>query len=336
MEAQTPSDDFEVESSTAAAVPQPVAPAPVEEPTHELAADPGDEDPEPQSTAPADTDTSEAGKKLAAKKGSLQSRIDAITREKYDTQRERDEARAQLAQIHRELEQLRAAQRDPKTAAAPTRAAEATGKPSEDEIGTKYQSYGEYVEALADWKSDQKIAALRNEMQERSQRAAVAQRHDEYTQTFVQRIEAAEKTDPEFWSKMSPAVVNLRPSSALHPGERPTAMNAIADVIFTSEYATDLMRHFSANDRDLQRLSTLPPNALYREMGRLEARYHRPSAASTSGPAHATPSVSQAAPPIKPVGSTASAGERDPLADDLDIDEHILVMNAREQKRARR
>jgi hypothetical protein len=94
------------------------------------------------------------------------------------------------------------------------------------------------------------------------------------------------------------------------------------------------MAHFSANTKEFQRLSTLPTAQLFREMGKLEASFTRPAAAS-SGPAPKTQVVSQAPAPIKPVGTTASTGEVDPLAEDLDVDTHIRVMNARDRKRAR-
>jgi len=319
-------DDITVETNTPQAASVPVVSAPPPSHIEDIdldAADPGDEDPA-LDTKPVD-DASDAGKKLAAKKGSLQARIDAITKEKYDTQRERDEARQQADRLDRELQSMRAPKAPEKAEQRYTRA-----KPSEDAIGTQYESYGDYVEDLTDWKVEQRDA----QRQEHEQRASIQQRHEQYAETFAGRIAKAEETDPAFWSKMSPAVVNLRPSSALAPGESPTAMNAIADVIFTSDYSTDLMAHFSQHDRDFQRLSTLPPNMLYRELGRLEARFHRPEAAQ-SGPAPATP-VSQAPAPIKPVGRAASSGDPLELSDDLDVDDYIRRANARDKKQARR
>lgn len=301
-------DDFEVESS------QPVSVSVTASPVEPVSADPGDEDPAPESDTPPEP--------VKKDRRSLQARIDAQTAKQREAERERDEARSRAERVERELQALRSPQQPPPTAPA--------GKPSAEDIGTKYQSYDEYVEALTDWKLE---ARDQQRAQQERQRESV-QRHAQHAVTFADRIAKAEATDPEFWSRMSPDVVNLRPSGSLEPGERPTAMTAIADVIFTSEFTTELMTHFSANSREFQRLSTLPPSQLYRELGKLEASFSRPSAAP-SGPAPVMP-VSQAAPPIKPVGSTASAPERDPLSDDLDVDEHIRVMNARERKSARR
>lgn len=291
-------------------------------------ADPGDEDDAIEAPEPKVDEASEAGKKLQSKRGSLQARIDAITKEKYDTARERDDARQELQTLRAEL-----AARSGKTPDAPPAPSTETfytrPEPTEEEVGSKYETYGEFVKDHGRWVREE----IKAEQAESSQRARTAQRHDAHATQFVEKIAKAEQADPEFWSKVDPVVANLRPSSTLGPGERATAENAIADIIFDSEHSTELMAHLRASD--IQRLSTLPPNQLFRELGRLEARFHRPAAA-TAGPARVTPPVSQAAPPIKPVGSTASASERDPIADDLDIDEHIKVMNARERKTARR
>ena len=317
-------DDFEVESSShgqVVAQPSPVPePEPVE-PSPQGDGDPGDED------SPQADPASDAGKTLQAKRGSLQARIDAQTAKQRTAERERDGERQRADAAERELQALR----QPKGETKPAEPRYTRAKPTEDEIGTKYETYGAYVEALTDWKVEQRDA----QQAEHAHRSQIQRSHAQHAETFSDRIAKAEETDPDFWSKMHPAVVNLRPSGSLEAGERPTAMTAIADVIFTSEHTTDLMLHFSQNPREFQRLSTLPPNQLYREMGRLEAQYTKAPAAS-SGPAVKPVPVSSAAPPIKPVGSTASTGsDPDPLSDDLDIDTHIRVMNAKERKARR-
>lgn len=326
MDASAPSD-IEVESSShGQVVPQP-APEPVDsppvEPSPQGDGDPGDEDPEQAADA-----ASEAGKVLGKKRSSLQAKIDAQTAKQRQAERERDTERERATSLERELHALK----QPKSETKPAEPRYTRPKPTEAEIGTKYEAYGDYVEDLTDWKVEQRDV----QRAEHEQRTAIQRSHAQHAETFSERIAEAEKTDPEFWSKLSPAVVNLRPSGSLEPGERPTALTAIADVIFTSEHTTDLMLHFSEHPKDLQRLSTLPPNQLFREMGKLEAQFTRPAAAP-SGPAAKPLPVSHAAPPIKPVGSTASAGaEPDPLSDDLDIDTHIKVMNAKERKAGRR
>lgn len=61
-------------------------------------------------------------------------------------------------------------------AAEPTRA-----KPNEDEVGTgKYATYAEFVEDLADWKSEQRDAARQKESQDRDQQAQTERGQQEW------------------------------------------------------------------------------------------------------------------------------------------------------------
>jgi hypothetical protein len=322
------SDDIQIES-TGPVEPDP-APVPVETPVESDAsldaADPGDEDsPDPAPAAEPKKD-----------RRSLQAKIDGAVAKQREAER-----RAEAAE--RELTQYRQPARTEPTKAEPqyTRP-----KPTEDEVGTTYKTYPEFIEALQDWKLEQRDAQQAIETQRRES----AQRHESHATKFSERIQKAEEADPQYWSKISPAVANLTPSTAYDPADvrrareaayrgDPTARSflssiELADLIFDSDSSTDLMAHFSANDHDLQRLSTLPPKLIAREIGRLEASFSRPAAAD-SGPAP-TRVISSAPAPIKPVGTSASPGDPNPLEDDLDMDEHIRVMNARDRKKARR
>lgn len=317
-------DDIEVESSTPVTAPvsaPSVAVEAIEEADAIEARDPGDED-EPQPEQPK-----------AKPRNSIQAKIDQAVGRQREAERRADAAERELAQSRQPREQPQA-RREPQY----TRA-----KPTEAEIGTKYQDYPAFIEDLQDWKLEQRDA----QQAEHNQRAAVAQRHEQHATKFSERIAKAEEGDPQFWTKIAPEIADLVPSSSYDPMQLRSAADAarqgnpqarlflgkvgIADAIFDSEYSTELMAHFSANLQAFQRLSTLPPRLLDREIGRLEGMFSRPAAAS-SGPAPKTPVISSAPPPIKPVGTTASTAERDPLAEDLDIDEHIRVMNARDKK----
>jgi hypothetical protein len=96
------------------------------------------------------------------KKPRGQARFDQLTAERETAKREADAAKAEAAELRRQLDASRApAPEAPKTPAAepqqpqPTRA-----KPTEAEVGSKYAAYGDYVEDLADWKAEQRLAAL--------------------------------------------------------------------------------------------------------------------------------------------------------------------------------
>jgi hypothetical protein len=117
----------------------------------------------PDIEAPAETSAPASQQsEPAVKQTRGQRRFDELTRE-------REEARREAADAKRERDELRArlsapVERPP--AEPPSRQAEAPqsavsrAKPTEDEIGVKYQSYGDFVEDLADWKTEQRLAAL--------------------------------------------------------------------------------------------------------------------------------------------------------------------------------
>ncbi len=118
---------------------------------------------EPESAAPtqARTDTGQF-QPAQPKQTRGQRRFDELTRE-------REEARREAADAKRERDELRARlsapaeQRQPEPPSRPSAvppAADARSKPIEDEIGTKYQSYADFAEDLADWKVEQRLGAF--------------------------------------------------------------------------------------------------------------------------------------------------------------------------------
>ncbi len=328
--APVPVDDIEVEQNGAAAAVPVLAPPPVpieasEEADEAIEArDLGDED-----------DAVVEPPKAAKPRNSIQAKIDQAVARQREAERRAEAAEQRLAQQSRPAETA-------KPEPTYTRA-----KPSENEIGSKYADYPAYIEDLTDWKLEQRDA----QQAERDIRRATSERHEAHAAKFSERIAKAEEADPAFWSKISKEIAELAPSTAYDPADIQKARDAayrgdpgarsflsrveLADAIFDSDHSTDLMAHFSANTQDFQRLSTLPPKLIAREIGRLEASFVRSETAS-SGPVPKTPVISQAPPPIKPVGTTAStASEIDLNPDDMseaEMDKHIRAMNARDKK----
>jgi len=127
--------------------------------------------PDGETVAPVESVTSPAAGPpsagdVAAKPSRGQRRFDELTREREDARREadaarreRDELRARLEHQSQRVEPARAVEHalsSPSSGAAPS----TRPKPTEDEIGAKYQSYGDFVEDLADWKAEQRLAGL--------------------------------------------------------------------------------------------------------------------------------------------------------------------------------
>ena len=141
------SDGFTVISNTrtseqvAEDIKEPVKTAPVAspEPQGDGAGDDEGDTPTPEAEAAK-------AKHRAAEKHDPRARMLEATRQASEAKKERDEARFELERLKAERPQVR-----PEPA---PKQAESSDKPSDDD--PKFTTYGEYVEALADWKLEQK------------------------------------------------------------------------------------------------------------------------------------------------------------------------------------
>ncbi len=85
-----------------------------------------------------------------------------LTREREEARAEAATAKAERDALKAEVEQARLARTAPAREEPPPVAAKpepTRPKPTEDEIGTKYQTYADFTEDLAEWKWEQKQAA---------------------------------------------------------------------------------------------------------------------------------------------------------------------------------
>lgn len=267
--------DMPNETTTAQPVPTPVdAPAKIEttsisfdrpEPTTE------EQTPKQEATdAPPAEGTQEERDEKGRFKG-VQPRIDELTRKRHEAEREANYWR-QLAQ----------SQAQPSAQAAPQ-------KPTPD----KFDDYGEYVEALTDWKADQ---AVTKRMEQDSSRKAV----DVRTQTFTERQATVRAVLPDY-----DAVVGA--------SEAPIS-DHVSESLMDSDRGPELAYHFAKNPDILQALNGMSATQAAREIGKLEATLPvktapaAPSAKLSATPAPANTSTAQGR-ATKPTLATASMDE---------------------------
>lgn len=196
----------------------------------------------------------------------------------------------------------------------------------------EFEDYRAYVKAQARWEARQEFKEQTRRAQEHQQHARREHVHSERANKFNERFRAAAEADPEFLSSLSLEVLDLRPSTALQPGERPTGSTAVADIVMDAEKPDILLRYFSANPQDLRRIAALHPMLAVREMGRLEERLA--GAAPNTGSAPKAPAISQARPPVRPVQGSHSVSD-DPPGDEADFDSHMRYWNAKERQARR-
>lgn len=215
---------------------------------------------------------SEAGKALAAKKGSLQSRIDELTREKK-------QAGSEVAALRARLEALEAGQ---KPADAKPVKVETPGKPKAGD----FENYEDFVEALADFKADEKI------------KAEVARQSGAVQQTQLQQRQGAvyAKTVEAHPDANEVLTAFVEANGQFHP--------AVTAAVLHEELGHEIA-YAVAKDPALHAKIAQSGNPMV-EIGRLIARLE--GAKETPKPAVV---VSKAPEPVKPVsgeGSSASGG----------------------------
>jgi hypothetical protein len=150
-------------------------------------------------------------------------------------------------------------------------------------------------------------------------------------------MDAYEAKNPGFHDRLDPEIIALRPASVLPPAER-QAEHYVFEEIVSSERAPELLLYVSENPDEFQRLATLHPRVMLREIARLEVSLSGPPAAATAGnSAPKAPEVSQAKPPVRPVtGSPYTADDDDEAALlAMPVSKYVEVMN-RKERRAQR
>lgn len=200
------------------------------------------------------------------KKGGVQKRIGELVREREDARREKDYWREQ------------AMKGQPKS--EPTKTEE---KPKVDQ----FQSYEDYLEALADYKAEQKFTEREKKREQESQQERAKREFDEVRSTFAERVEQAAEKYEDF--------------EEVAFSENVPISEAMSMAIMSSELGPDLLYHLGQNPKESARIARLPPIAAVRELGKLEAKLSETP----------TKRASKAPEPIKPVGNRAEV-EKDP------------------------
>ena len=149
-----------------------------------------------------------------------------------------------------------------------------------------FQSYDEYVEALAEWKTDQRVSeSFKRRDAERSQ-AAQDRAADAREQAWQARQIEFRKSNPDYDSAFSSLA-----------GKLP---NHVVETIGDSDFGPHVVYHLAKHPETVRRINELSPLAAAREIGRIEASLSTP-AAPREKPASKAPA------PITPVRSSAPA-----------------------------
>lgn len=225
---------------------------------------------QPAEPAPADTQP-DAQPQDQPKKGGVQKRIDELTRERYEAQRE--------AEFWRQQAEQRAQQ--PQQQAAPPPKLE------------DYQDVNQFFEARDAWVKEQTKAEILRETQEQAQRQQFeAQRHQQALaqQQRVERFNAQEAEVAARYPDYNQAIHN--PLMQQVKQVRPDILETMVD----SDHGPEIAYFLAKNPEHLQRVASLPPLAAVREIGRIEQMFMAPQKQTTQAPD-----------PVRTVGGKAEA-----------------------------
>jgi hypothetical protein len=195
-------------------------------------------------------------------------------------QKEIDKAVAARKEAERYAQELRSKL---DTGAEPAKTTETTSnsKPKLDD----FESYDAYVDALTDWKIEQREAA-RTKAEAESRAKSESETR---AQAWTEKVEAARDKYEDFDDVISEITTPITP--------------AMQEAIMESSIGTDIAYHLAQHPKEIQRIAKLTPMQAAIEIGKLEAKLTAPVEKKK-------PAVSKAPEPIKPVGAKASTAKK--------------------------
>ena len=230
------------------------------------------------------------------KKSGIKSRIDELVKDREEIRRDRD--------YYRDLA-LKGV--DKKEAAPEKKEPEAPKKPTQDE----YDTYEDYIEALSDWKSDQKLAQTEKRLEEKlTQRSARETRE----RAIKEKFEEARKRLPDFDEVLRKTEVT----------------EDVHGLVTGSEMPAEVAYYLGKNPEVTRRINALAPIDAAREIGKIEAKIQTRLRDASPPPKKKTPT----APALqKPLGGGASSSGKNPSEM---THEEYRQMRREEMKKARR
>ena len=229
------------------------------------------EEPEPQQ----EEEEQQAAPAQKPKRTKRDKRIDKLTREKYELQH-------QL-----EIAQLNASQPKAKTEERPS-------QPGEKPQPSNFEDYEQYVDALTDWKMDQRLQKER----EKEARAYSERAEQERAYAWQQRQSEARQRYEDY----DEVVMSEVPVSP-----------AMGEAIVASPFGPDMLYWLGQNPKHCAGIAALSPLEAIMELGKLEAHFaaaasdEEPEQEAAKSPPARKPVVSKAPKPISPV--TAKGGK---------------------------
>jgi len=217
-------------------------------------------------------------------KGGFQKKIDRLIKE------------AALERERADKAEQRAKELESKNGKSEETAVDPNAKPNQD----NYKTFDEYLEALTDWKVEQKLRADA----EAAEREAEVEQAKESWETYEGRINAAR----EKYDDYDETVDIKTPWNLEHPSKLEIASSeAFRVAVVEDENAAEILYHYGKHPDELMALGALSPAQVVKAIARLSDKLGPVVEAKeeTEEKPEEKPEkiVSKAAPPIRPVGT---------------------------------
>jgi hypothetical protein len=241
---------------------------------------PADEVTETEQESPEETqeestpDPESEKRKLTNKLAKEQRRIGRLTAEKYQHERERDAEREEVKRLQAKLAMYEAGSNKPQD-----------GKPREEDF--EGRPYGDYLDALTDWKFEQKLQANQAKESEQKTKLETQNWHQERSDALDDNAEQAKEAFPDFQRVIDKAI----PQGGLAPHVRKAFLAAD-----NGAYALYAL----AKEGTLEDLNDMSPERAAMQIGRMEDKGLSLSKQKTKTNAPA---------PLSPAKGTGSGGK---------------------------
>ena len=246
----------------------------------------GDESEDSQELSSGDTEEhdseSEESEEKPKKKSGYKNRVkrlaNKLTAQEKETEFWRAEALKAKQNSSQEMEQEKA---------PPV----AESKPDPDD----FEEHSDYVEALTDWKLEQKL----RDRDVRTKEERLRENHQTKVSTFQEQVEGFKENHPDFDEAMES--VNDIPMSS-----------TVQEVVLESKVGPELMYGLAKNSEEYERICKLSPLEAAKALGRFEEKISKLNGGGEKA------QTTKAPKPIEPVGSKSSGSGAKSL-DDPDI-----------------
>jgi hypothetical protein len=257
------------------------------------------EETEEQDESEESTDD-DAGKKPGKKAGGYQKKINKLTKLRTQAEQEKEYWKAQA---------LKSAQAKPDQPAQPDeKLVSNEGRPSPDNFDT----HEKYVEALTDWKLDQKF----KERDTQAKEVQVKTEHQKQVEAHVERVKEFSKAHADFNETLED--VNHIPMSLV-----------VQQVILKSEQSAEFMYQLAKHPEEYEKICKLPAIDAACELGKFESRFIK-----AQNPSVETITTTKAPKPVKPVRATGTPSKKS--LDDPNLSQREYEQLREEQIKAAR